>query len=127
MANEIKNYRSALAQNDWNKPMYRLMVIEVIIWSLVCALGVGYHFNSDMVTLTAFFVFIVVFTVMICLPDVKIIVFFFFGVGWATPLIALGKYIPAFYFLAFITFIMSFFVHYWASVYLADLSRSDDD
>jgi hypothetical protein len=128
MANEIRKYRAALAQNDRNKPAYKILMLEVIIWSIVCGLGVGYIFDSDMVTCGAIGTFLVVFVLMIAIPDLRIIIYLFFGAGWATPFIFLGHYLGSFfYFVAFFVFLLSFALHSWGMTYLDDLTRSDDE
>jgi len=128
MANEIRNFRAGLAQNDRNKAAYNILIWEIIIWSIVGALAVGYHFDSDRVTLISFCTLLVVLVVGINIPDLKIIILIFFGLGWASPFILLGAWLDRFFYvIAFFTFLMSFFIHYWGMTYLKDLTRSDND
>ena len=129
MANEIKNFRAALAQNDRNKPMYSFLIGEIIFWSFVVGLAIGYQFDSDAVTIMSAIGFMVLFSVLICHPDGRILVFIFFGVGWATPFFALGYFLGlgVFFVAGIIAFIMSFVIHNWGVTYLMDLSRKDED
>ena len=128
MANEIRNFRSGLAQNHRNKGAYKILIWEIIIWSAGCAIALGYHFGSDRVTCVSFFVLLCVLVVCVNLPDIQVIVFIFFGFGWASPFILLGAYLDRFFYvIALFAFLMSFLIHYWGMTFLPDLSRTDED
>ncbi len=126
MANEIENYRSALAQTPRNQAAYKILIWEMIILSIVCALATGHYMHSDTATVVSFFIYIPVFCALAYMPATQIPTFFFLGLGWATPFVYLGALLGGlFYFFAFIVFVFSFIVHYYGITYLNDLSRED--
>jgi hypothetical protein len=126
MANEIKNYRSALAQSPRNQSAYKILIWEMIILSIICALSTGHYMTSDTAKVVSFFIYIPVFCKLSYLPATQLPTFFFLGLGWATPFVYLGALLGGvFYFFAFIVFVFSFVVHYYGITYLNDLSRED--
>ena len=128
MANEIRKFRAGLAQNDRNQAAYKILIWEIIIWSIVGAIAIGGHFDSDRVALISFCALALFLIVGINIPDLQIIVFLFFALGWASPFIVIGAYLDRFFYvIAFFSFLMSFLVHYWGITYLKDLTRSDND
>lgn len=126
MANEIKNYRSALAQTPRNKSAYMILIWEIIIICIICALATGYWMKSDTVTLVSFFIYVPILCTLIYLPATQIPAFFMLACFWAIPFVALSiAFGEIMYFFAFIAFVFSFIVHYFGITYLNDLSRED--
>lgn len=126
MANEIKNYRSALAQTPRNKTAYMILIWEIIILSFICALATGYYTHSDTVTLISFFIYIPILCTLVYLPSTQIPAFIMLACFWAIPFVGLSIVFGAImYFFAFIAFVFSFAVHYFGITYLNDLTRED--
>jgi len=126
MANEIKNYRSALAQTPRNKSAYAILLWEIIIISIIAALATGHYAHSDTVTLVSIFIYIPILCILIYLPATQIPAFIMLACFWAMPFVALSIAFGAvMYFFAFIAFIFSFVVHYFGITYLNDLTNED--
>jgi len=121
MANEIKNFRSALVQVPRNKAAYTILIWEIIIFGVIGALAIGYQFHSDKVTIGAFIGIMCFMVISLAIPDLRILLFILMGIGWASPFILLGAYL-----LGFIAFVVSCFVHYFGITFLNDLVRDDD-
>lgn len=128
MANEIKNYRAALAQAPRNKAAYTILLWEIIIISFLCALATGskYVFHSDSATIISFFIYVPILCILVYLPATQIPAFIMLACFWAIPFVALSIAFGAImYFFAFIAFVFSFVVHYFGIMYLNDLVRED--
>jgi hypothetical protein len=126
MSNEIKNYRAALAQTPRNKTAYMILIWEILILSVICALATGHYMHSDMVTLVSFFLYVPILCVLVYLPATQVPAFFMLACFWAIPFVALAIAFGAvMYFFAFIAFVFSFAVHYFGITYLNDLTRED--
>ena len=105
------------------------MIPEIIIVSIIGSIWMSYNFfhGNDTVTLNLFFIMIVVLTVCLVIPDIRIITVIVLGIGWACPFIYLaGIFGGIFYVLAFAAFVMCCIVHYYALTYLSDLTRKDE-
>lgn len=129
MSNEIKNYRSAIAQGDRNKSMYAFMIIEILIFSIVLGAIPGYIYDSDRVTVMSFVFIASALIVGLCVPMLRFITFIILGFGWAAPFVLFGWWIGdgwAFYGVGIMAFFASFLIHYWATTYLDDLGRLDN-
>jgi hypothetical protein len=128
MANEIKNYRAALAQTPRNKSAYAILIWEIIILSMICALATGHYLHSDTATIISFFIYVPILCILVYHPVTQIPAFIMLACFWAIPFVALSiAFGPLMYFFAFIAFIFSFVVHYFGITYLNDLSREDDN
>ena len=128
MANEIRNFRAALAQNDRNKPVFTILVIELMIVSVFLAGILGYVTDSDTVFGLGFVIIISLLTSFLVHPWTALVTFIILGLGWASPFIALAFYWNSFAagFIGFIAFGVSFIVNYWGYTYFLDLSAYDD-
>jgi len=128
MSYEIKNFRSALAQNDRNKPVFSLFVFEIVIVALVLAGIIGYHMDSDGAFGLSFVIITSLLVAFLAIPFTALITFVVLGLAWAAPFIAGGVYYGhwGFWFFAVCAFGLSFIVNYWGYTYFTDLIASDD-
>ena len=128
MANEIKNYRSAIAQDKRNNPMYTFLVWELIIWGTAMFILCGWMTNSSDFGVVAAIVTITGLVIGLAVPALRFIAWVILGIGWAVPFIFLGSYCEGggiFYLLGVVAFFVSFTIHYWATTYAQDLARQD--
>jgi len=128
MANEIRSFRAALAQNDRNKPAYTFFVAEILVVSLVLAGIIGYKLDSDEAFGISFIIIIALLVSFLVAPFTALITFVVLALAWAAPFVAGGIYFGfwGFYFFALCAFILSFIVNYWGYTYFLDLTRFDD-
>jgi hypothetical protein len=129
MANEIRKIRAGIAQHDRNKATYGIMIWEIIIWSLVLGIAIGFIVNSTMAAFMAFITLLLFFAFAIKMPNLRFIVFTLFACGWGAPFWFIGAAcgFSFFYFLSVFAFFFSYWVHYQGFQFVKDLIRSDDD
>lgn len=128
MANEIRNFRAALAQNDRNKSVFTLLVVEIVIFALIASGFLAKTFDSDTVWGMGFVIITALLSVFLIYPLTAFITLVALGIEWASPFIALGIYYHNgwFWFFAACLFLLSIVVNYFGYMYFLDLNTYDD-
>lgn len=128
MANEIRNFRAALAQNDRNKSLFTFLIIEIAVFALIASGLLAKTVDSDTIWGVGFVVITALLSVFLIYPWTALITFIILGLGWAASFVALGIYYHNgwFWFLGICAAIFSAVINYWGFTFLSDLVADDD-
>lgn len=128
---ETRNFltlmRSAITQAGYNQRMARILTKEIAFSAIVGAVVTGYFFGIGSFW-WGLLLYPILLTIALFSNRFQLILLSLFGALWAFPFLLVAALTgwTAFWAMGAVAFIWSFWAHYRALVYYADLTRDDN-